>query len=119
MDSETHKAYKALLEIQEQEREERAKNAGLVLVLVPLVFLMLLVSSTAYSVLWGWFVVPFGLPPIGVAHMVGIRLGVALVWFKRDPMKREPSAVFRVLWAKVVWLMMTMPAAYAAHWWML
>lgn len=33
-----------------------------------------LLSALVFSVLWGWFVVPLGVPSINVAHAMGIGL---------------------------------------------
>lgn len=54
---------------------------------MPLAFIMLLVIfvplalwfAFAASILWGWFLVPLGLPPIGVWHMWGISLTLGVI----------------------------------------
>jgi len=46
-------------------------SALFVFVLIPLSAIW---SGFALSHLWGWFIVPFGAPVIGVAHAIGIHL---------------------------------------------
>lgn len=33
----------------------------------------------AASILWGWFLVPLGLPAIGIAHMWGVTLTLSII----------------------------------------
>ena len=40
----------------------------------------------ALSVLWGWFIVPLGIPPIGMAHVFGL----LVLWMTVTP--PEPDA---------------------------
>ena len=37
--------------------------------------------------LWAWFIVPFGLPSIGMAHAIGLRATIGLYWPVRLPQK--------------------------------
>jgi hypothetical protein len=53
------------------EAKDTVAGCGLIL---PLLVLGPLTHGYALSVLWGWFVVPFGAPAIGVAHAIGLRL---------------------------------------------
>jgi hypothetical protein len=46
-------------------------NAALALVLLPLVLLW---GGHVTSVLWGWFVVPLGVPGVNVFHAIGLQL---------------------------------------------
>ena len=36
----------------------------------------------AQTTLWHWFLVPLGLPEVGIAHMVGLSLALGLIRFK-------------------------------------
>lgn len=66
--------------------------------------------------LWAWFVVPLGLPSIGMAHAYGISMLVGLMTPYRDNKKSE--------WSEVVALAILRPLlcllfAWAVHaWWM-
>ena len=39
--------------------------------------------GAAFSVMWGWFLVPLGLPPIAVDHGIGI---MAMLWAALGPL---------------------------------
>lgn len=41
--------------------------------------LMIVWGGFALSVLWGWFIVPLGLPPIGIAMAAGLMLTVSFI----------------------------------------
>lgn len=48
-----------------------------------LIFLIILVPLSIYEgfiakTLWAWFITPFGLPAIGIAHALGIALFVSI-----------------------------------------
>lgn len=40
--------------------------------ILPFSVVLFFLHGVALSVLWGWFLVPFGLPPIGLAWAVGL-----------------------------------------------
>lgn len=48
-------------------------NFGMLLWLVPI---ELLLGAIAVTVVWSWFIVPLGVPSIGIAHAIGLRLVV-------------------------------------------
>lgn len=50
-----------------------------VAVFVGITVLASLFNGWALSVLWGWFLVPLGLPQIGMAHAIGIGLLVGFL----------------------------------------
>ena len=52
------------------------KTVALVLGIVVLVVLEVLLTGFAFSVLWGWFVVPLGVAALGVAHAIGLGMVV-------------------------------------------
>jgi hypothetical protein len=39
---------------------------------IALILLLIIQQAWAISVLWGWFIVPLGLPAIGIAAAIGI-----------------------------------------------
>lgn len=73
-----------------------AKDKAMALVLVALggalAFLLLLLwaafwSGLTVSVLWGWFLVPLGLPIIGLWHAYGL----SLIWSAFSGLGRKPQ----------------------------
>jgi len=50
-----------------------------VLLAIGVVVGMALLDGLVLSVMWGWFLVPLGLPPIGLAMAIGIGAIVSLV----------------------------------------
>lgn len=63
------------------------KNAITAIALTPLaialVVLLVIQQAWAISVLWGWFIVPLGLPVIGTAAAVGISVTVSVIRGRR------------------------------------
>ena len=53
-----------------------------------LTIVYMVVNGWAVSVLWGWFVVPLGVPAVGIAHAIGLRCIVALC---KTPKYKEPD----------------------------
>ena len=51
-------------------------GCGAALVLAPLAVLL---KSWVLTIMWGWFVVPLGLPQIGMAHAWGIVMVAAML----------------------------------------
>ena len=64
----------------------------LLLVVVPLLALL---NGWALSILWGWFIVPLGAPPIGVFHGAG--LGILVSLFVRPKSTDSDEAVALVV----------------------
>lgn len=55
-----------------------------VLGLIVLVFLEFLLKGWVLSVMWLWFMVPFGLPAIGIAWSVGVAMIVGVMAKQTD-----------------------------------
>lgn len=51
---------------------------GIILGAIAAVIAAALVRGWALTVLWGWFLVPYGLPTIGIATAIGISLIVGM-----------------------------------------
>lgn len=51
-----------------------ASILGLAVVIVPLALL----RGWVLSLLWGWFIVPLGVPAVGVVHAIGIAFVVGM-----------------------------------------
>ena len=56
-------------------------------------YLVISIIFSAYvlSVLWGWFIVPFGVSAIGVAHALGINVMVTFLKMKKKDSKKEKT----------------------------
>ena len=74
----------------------------------------------AASVLWGWFVVPLGVPEVSVLHAMGLTLAMrALAGFsgKPQPAKTEDKmAALRALGDVLAWATVAPGAALAIGW---
>lgn len=63
---------------------------------------MVCLNALALSILWGWFAVPLGLPPIGVAMAVGLS---TIVWLMTSSHKSEDELPFITYILKLVLLL--------------
>ena len=68
-------------EKQEQEVEKKEKRVVLLKILALVVTLTIL-EGTLLSLMWKWFMVPLGVPPIGIAHAYGIWSVVSMVRYR-------------------------------------
>jgi hypothetical protein len=59
------------------------------LMLVLLLPIATIVDGWALSTLWGWFIVPLGVPAIGIAHAFGISCTVSLFRSRFSTRKKE------------------------------
>ncbi len=57
--------------------------AGAVVLMIPLCIW----SGFVLATMWGWFIVPFGMPPLAIAHAVGLTLLIA--WARAPKMDRS------------------------------
>jgi hypothetical protein len=51
-------------------------------------------SGFVLSILWGWFMVPLGLPALGVAQAIGIALVAGMLTHQMPRGEAETSALF-------------------------
>jgi hypothetical protein len=58
---------------------EMAAGCGLMLLLMPITVLL---NSWALRTLWGWFVVPLGVLPLGTVQAIGVASLVSLLTYK-------------------------------------
>lgn len=70
------------MSVKEDNKEAIADAAGCLIAIAAVVAGSLL-TGWAGMTLWGWFVVPLGLPAIGLWHALGLSLLVQLVTVKR------------------------------------
>ena len=65
--------------------------------LIAVIPLAIITKGIALQVLWGWFVVPLGIPDIGMAHALGIAGLVALATHQHGPEDNEGTSGERAL----------------------
>ncbi len=96
-------------------REEKPDTAGktpekpdeelggcLAYFVMPVVFFA---DGVCFSSLWGWFLVPFGLPKIGVAHAFGLILTKKLLFgLNGDATPLKKGQLIRILLLKITTL---------------
>lgn len=51
----------------------------IILGIIPLIFCLAVLRGWALSILWSWFMVPLGLPTLGIAHAIGFAMTVAFL----------------------------------------
>jgi len=60
-----------------------------VAVIVPLLIVWIaaicVVNGWAISILWGWFLVPLGIPAISVPQAIGIAILTAMLFYHKNP----------------------------------
>lgn len=82
----------------EEKKPDPTVNAVLALVQIVGTPIWLAWSGLVLHRLWGWFVVPLGLPPIGIAHAAG--LGLLCTFASYRNLKAEEN-MLRVLVAEI------------------
>ena len=70
--------------------EEKLDLAGGCIVSLITWPLSILASATTVMWLWWWFAVPFGLPPVTMAHAYGIDALITYMTWHRDLTKKDP-----------------------------
>jgi len=80
--------------------EKFIKGVGWLALFIPTIIF----SGFVTAELWGWFVVPLGVPAIGIAHALGLRLVVHVATFtyaedKRGQGERLANAIVLPLFA--------------------
>jgi hypothetical protein len=78
------------------------------LVFIASIFYVLF-NGYVISVLWRWFAVPLGIPPISVVHGIGIDLLVGLLVFKAIDLNASADDRLKVAFAPVVTLAIAWP----------
>jgi hypothetical protein len=51
---------------------------------IALILLLIIQQAWAVSVLWGWFIVPLGLPAIGIAAAIGLSVTMSALRGRRN-----------------------------------
>ena len=52
---------------------------------------LVLLRGWVLSVLWGWFLVPLGIPAIGISHALGVNLIVTYLIYQYPNFRSEPN----------------------------
>jgi hypothetical protein len=50
-------------------------------------------NGAVISILWGWFIVPLGAPPLTVAHAIGVSLLIGFIRHKEWKRTPQPNMV--------------------------
>lgn len=65
---------------------------------VVLIALLMVVKGFVLTYLWSWFITPFGLPELGLAHAIGVAMVVSYLTHQIEtPDKDNPNAGFEKL----------------------
>lgn len=90
------------------------------MVAIIIFFIGVLYSGLVTSFLWGWFMVPFGLPEISIAHAIGLSLLVSMLSGLRASTRDLEDSdgvvqglVLVLIQATLVWIL-----GYIASWFM-
>lgn len=86
------------------------ETAALITFMAAGIFGLMITASIArgwaFSVLWGWFVVPiFGLPEIGIAQAIGIAITLSLITHQYVPSKEKDT------WMPILTALLSPPLA--------
>lgn len=65
---------------------------------IVLLFGLILFDAFALQIMWGWFVVPLGVPPVGLAHAYG----VFLLWLLFKPIRVREGDVWKSMGKRIV-----------------
>lgn len=85
---------------------------GPILLLI-LTAVVLVIAGLIFSVLWGWFVVPLGVPAINVAHGIGLAV---LLGFLRIDIKPKPEyGVKTAVLSRILTILLPFAVAFIAH----
>ncbi len=57
------------------------------------ILILAILSAFTISTLWGWFIVPFGLPSIGIAHAYGVALLAKLLTCDINTMRDKSEGI--------------------------
>lgn len=51
-----------------------------------------LLNGFVFQTLWGWFIVPFGITPLGLAHAIGVALVIRFLTYQYDAQSDKADA---------------------------
>lgn len=93
-----------------------AKGCGLLLVALAALVLMPIYQGFILSIVWVWFMVPFGLPAIGIAWAIGLTIVVRLITHtnRAEPEEEKSKKTARLVGAMLAPLC-ALGVAYIAH----
>lgn len=67
------------------------------LILFAILPLSLIINGCCFLLMWGWFVVPLGVAPVGLAQAAGLLMLVGFLKFKSSDESRQVEFGLRVL----------------------
>ena len=86
-----------------------------IIVVCGLVAGMTVVNGLLLHLMWGWFMVPLGLPVISVAHALGIALVVSLLTHQTNTKKGEDKDLGEVVIAWIFTCLLTLLMGVIFH----
>lgn len=75
--------------------------------------MFMLLRGLLLSLLWGWFVVPFGVPPIGIAWAIG--LSVLMAMLTKEPPGDSSKTANEKLGRTIMFLLLSLFVGAVAH----
>jgi hypothetical protein len=93
---------------------------GLLIGLVGLIVVLALSSilkGYVFSILWGWFIVPLGMPAVTVPWAIGISILVSLATYQynANDEKKDPDGLTKALSVGLVLPLFSLLFGYIAH----
>lgn len=93
-----------------------AKGCLLILLALASLVVMPIYHGFILSIVWGWFMVPFGLPAIGIAWAIGITIVIRLITAtSRAEPKEETNEKIGRLVGVILAPLVGLGVAYVAH----
>jgi hypothetical protein len=86
---------------------------AIIILIVAGVVVLSIARGFVLSYLWQWFVVPFGLPNIGVAHAIGISLIVSFLTY--EGAKTDNKDVAEAISGPVIQLVVVFAFGWLVH----
>jgi MFS family permease len=74
-----------------------------------------IIRGWALSYLWEWFIVPFGLPTLGIAHAIGISMVVAFLTHELNSNSDEGAEIGRAIGIAMIYPFIALLFGYIVH----
>lgn len=98
---------------------------GVVLLLIVFVFSMGVLGGIVVKLLWGWFIVPLGVPGLSLFHAMGIMLLVGFLTYRKadqeielktkDKLDEALARVLSLLGERIMLVVFTISLGYLLH----
>ena len=70
------------------------------------------------SILWGWFLVPVGVRPIGIAHAIGVSILISMLTHQHQSTKATTETMIKGVLIGLIGPLIALGMAAVAHWFM-